>query len=205
MNNEMLPISRRMPQTKAKKLRRQGYIPGVLYGYKQDTLPVLFDKKRVEYFITHMNGNALFEISLDGALRPVRIREIQRDPVTQEIIHLDLQNVHMDRVIQMEVPLRFEGIHEVERRGLILQHQRNTALVEGLAKDIPAHIKVPVHLMQNRHSIRISDLELAAELSFVDPPDELIAMMVKPTREIPDEEEKETSEEQTQNERKAEA
>lgn len=184
MLSDMLTVSRRMPNTKARRLRREGYVPGVLYGGDAVTMPVLFDKKKVEYFVTHMDGNALFEVVLDGEIRPVRIREIQRDPVTREIIHIDLQNVFMDQRIEMDVPLKFEGIQELERRGLIVQHQKNTARVEGLAKDMPAHIKVPLHLLKDRPNIKVADLEVAQELSILDPPEALIALMVKPSREV---------------------
>src|SRR5690554_6830924 len=109
MNNELLQVMPRMPHSKAKQLRRQGYVPGVLYGKSHDTAPVLFDKKHVENFINRMGVAAVIEVAINGVMQSVKIREVQRDPITREIIHLDLMNVEMDQKIHAKIPLRFEG------------------------------------------------------------------------------------------------
>ena len=186
MNNNILQVSPRMPNSKAKQLRRQGYIPGVIYGKSHATAPVLFDKRNVENLVHRMGIGAVFEVYLNGIKQTVKIREIQRDPVTREIIHLDLLNVEMDQVIQAKVPLRFEGRRAVEKYGLILQHQKDSIEVEGLAKDIPSFIRVPLHMLQNNRSsnIRVQDLEVADELSIIDPPGDLIASALRPALKI---------------------
>jgi len=183
MNSEKLQISRRMPQAKARRLRREGYIPGVLYDNNQYAIPVVFNRKKVEGFLRGLGNSVLFEVSLDNETYPVRIREIQRDPVTNEVIHIDMQKVKGDQRIKAEVPLKFEGMHEVKRRGLILQHQKNTLEVEGLPRDIPPYIKVPVHLLGKKHSIRVLDLAVSKELSVIDSPEAVVALAVNPSRE----------------------
>src|SRR5690554_642720 len=106
MNKELLTISARVPQSKARKLRRQGYIPGVVYGNNHASTPVIFDKKNMENFVNRMGVGMTFEVILDGKTQPVRIQEVQRDPVSQDIIHVDLQSVDMDQKIQARVPLK---------------------------------------------------------------------------------------------------
>ncbi|MGI6527766.1 MAG: 50S ribosomal protein L25 [Caldicoprobacterales bacterium] len=185
MNNQLLQVSPRMPHSKAKQLRRQGYVPGVLYGKNHDTAPVLFNKKQVENFINRMGTAAVIEVEVNGVVQPVKVREVQRDPVSREIIHLDLMNVEMNQRIHAKVPLRFEGRQAIERVGLILQHQKDTVEVEGFAKDIPSFIRVPLHHLQGRQSsIRVQDLEIAEELSVIDSPNELIASALKPALRI---------------------
>jgi large subunit ribosomal protein L25 len=184
MNGEVLNISPRVPQSKARRLRRQGYVPGVLYGNSNTSTPVIFDKKHVESFVQHKGEAAIFEVSIDGKTMPVRIREVQRDPVSQEIIHMDLQNVQMDQRIQARIPLKFEGKQTAVKRGLILQQQKDTIEVEGLAKDIPRHISVPLSMLQNARNIRVQDLEIAAELSILDAPSEVVALSLKPAKEL---------------------
>src|SRR5690554_6633226 len=115
MNNNLLQVSLRMPDSKARQLRRQGYIPGVIYGKNHASAPVIFDKKHVENFVHRMGIGAIFEVVLNGVKQSVKIREIQRDPVTREITHLDLLNVEMDQKIQAKVPLRFEGRRAFEK------------------------------------------------------------------------------------------
>jgi large subunit ribosomal protein L25 len=182
VNGELLQVSPRISHAKAKQLRRQGYVPGVLYG-KNHAAPVLFDKKHVERFVHRMGTAAVIEVSLNGLKQQVKIKEVQRDPVTREIIHIDLMNVEMNQRIQAKVPLLFEGRQVMEKHGLILQHQKDFVEVEGFAKDIPSFIRVPLHILQSSRnsSIRVQDLEIAAELSVIDSPNELIASALKPT------------------------
>lgn len=184
MNKELLTISARAPQAKAKKLRRQGYIPGVVYGNNHISTPVIFDKKNIENFVNRIGVGMTIEVVLDGESQPVRIRDVQRDPVSQEIIHVDLQCVDMDQKIQARVPLKFEGKQTAERRGLIVQHQKKSIEVEGLAKDIPSHITVPLSMLQNTKAIRVMDLEVADELSIIDRANEVVALSIRPIKEI---------------------
>jgi len=106
MNSEWIHMSPRVPQSKAKKLRRQGYIPGVLYGNNHISIPVIFDKKNVENFIKHRGEDVVFEVSLNAETQPVRIKEIQRDPVSQDIIHMDLQKVQDGKISTFDAPLQ---------------------------------------------------------------------------------------------------
>jgi len=184
MNSELLNVSPRIPQIKAKKLRRQGYVPGVLYGYNHTTYPVIFERKSVEGFVQRIGTSAIFEVSLDGEIQPVRIREIQKDPITHEIIHMDLQSIQMDKKIKTSIPLRFDGKQMVEKSGYIIQHQKDSIEVEGFAKDIPSHISVPLNILQNKQSIRVQDLEIAEEISIINAPNDIIALVVRPAREI---------------------
>lgn len=192
MNKELLTISARVPQSKARKLRRQGYIPGVVYGNNHASTPVIFDKKNMENFVNRMGVGMTFEVILDGKTQPVRIQEVQRDPVSQDIIHVDLQSVDMDQKIQARVPLKFEGRQNAERRGVIVQHQKNSIEVEGLAKDIPSHITVPLSMLQNTKAIRVMDLEIADELSIIDRANEIVALSIKPVKEIVTDKEEDT-------------
>ncbi|HHY82352.1 MAG TPA: 50S ribosomal protein L25 [Clostridiales bacterium] len=189
MNTELLQVTQRVPQTKAKKLRRQGYVPGVLYGPNNTTVPVIFDKKSVENFVQRKGEGAVFDVSLNGEIHPVKILEVQRDPVSREIIHLDLINIETEKKIHARVPLRFEGKDIVEKRGYILQHQKDTVVVEGLAKNIPPYILVPLHKLQKANNIRVQDLEISEEISILDAPNELIAASLKPTMRAEAEEE----------------
>ena len=99
-NREQLTIATRMRQSRARALRRQGYIPGILYDNGNQSIPVLFGKKDVDNFIKYTGGNAVFDISLNEQTQLVRIRELQRDPVSKEIIHIDLQRAQEEGRIE---------------------------------------------------------------------------------------------------------
>lgn len=184
MNGELLNVSYRMKDSKAKELRRQGYVPGVIYGFSNEAIPVIFDTRAVENFLRNMNGNNVFEVSLEGDLKPVRIKHIQRDPVNHKIIHIDLQNVNMDKKLKAKVPVKYEGLSEIKRKGMILQHQKDYIEVEGMAADIPSHLTVSLHNISGNQSIRVQDVEFSGDISIIDSMDEIIASVIKPSNKI---------------------
>lgn len=183
MNSDLLQVSIRAPQSKAKQLRRQGYVPGVLYGRNTTTTPVLFNKNHVENFIKRVGEGTVFDIELDGIKQTVRIREMQRDPISKEIIHLDLMNVDLDQEIKINVALRFEGMESLEKSGYIVQQQKDSIEVEGLARNIPSFVSVPMDDLAEKGNIRVQDLEVPDGISVLDAPDDVIVSALTPAKE----------------------
>lgn len=174
-----MSITPRNGTEKARQLRRRGYIPAIFYGYNQKSTPVLFNQIEISRLIRKMGENALFEIALETEIKPVRIKEVQRDPVSKEIIHIDIQNIHMDRKIHATVPLKFSGINEIQRRGFIFQYQINKIQIVGLGRDIPSYIKVPVGSLAPGETIHIHDLEIADELTIIEQEYDVIGSVLK--------------------------
>jgi large subunit ribosomal protein L25 len=183
MNSDLLQVSIRAPQSKAKQLRRQGYVPGVLYGRNTTTTPVLFNKNHVENFIKRVGEGTVFDIELDGIKQTVRIREMQRDPISKEIIHLDLMNVDLDQEIKINVALRFEGMESLKKSGYIVQQQKDSIEVEGLARNIPSFVSVPMDDLAEKGNIRVQDLEVPDGISVLDAPDDVIVSALTPAKE----------------------
>jgi ribosomal protein L25 (general stress protein Ctc) len=158
MNSDLLQVSIRAPQSKAKQLRRQGYVPGVLYGRNTTTTPVLFNKNHVENFIKRVGEGTVFDIELDGIKQTVRIREMQRDPISKEIIHLDLMNVDLDQEIKINVAQITENINryssylkqqEIDSLNKAINKLREALKIESLplpGKDEPFYTELPPFL-----------------------------------------------------------
>lgn len=89
MGLDLLELQVRTKKTKANRLRQEGYVPGVIYG-KGVSRPIILNRKNLENSVRLLGENAVFNISLEGRSELVRIRELQRDPLTREIIHIDL-------------------------------------------------------------------------------------------------------------------
>ncbi len=178
---ETLNILPRMYTANARRLRREGYIPGVLYGSGMNQ-PVIFEKKSAESFVQHKGDNAVFQVSFSGQEQPVRIREVQRHPVTGEILHIDLQSVRMDKKVKATIPIRFEDRQKLSRLGFIINQQLNTVEVEGLPDSIPPHINIPLSALDGKRSIRVRDIEAAAELSIISDPEDIIATVTQASR-----------------------
>lgn len=143
MGLDLLELQVRTKKTKANRLRQEGYVPGVIYG-KGVSRPIILNRKNLENSVRLLGENAVFNISLEGRSELVRIRELQRDPLTREIIHIDLQCTQEGEKIKAFVPIHFEGKHVLEKKGYIINRQMNKIGIEGLAGTIPAHINVPL-------------------------------------------------------------
>jgi len=156
------------------RLRSNGFLPGILYGENQKNLPVVFNKSEVEMILKSRGENARFEVSINEETKPVMVKELQRDPLTGEPIHIDLQVIQKNRKINAEVPIRVKGVNQVERKGGIVQYHLKRVAVEGFSEDIPPYISANVSQLFPGQSLLVSHLEIASEISIITPGKEVI-------------------------------
>jgi large subunit ribosomal protein L25 len=158
----------------ARRLRRGGFVPGVVYGLGGDSLPFKVDARRVRAVLAE--GHALFDVEVDGEQLPVIVKEQQHDPVRGRLVHLDLLKVRLDEKIQAQVPLELEGVEEAPgvKEGGVLEHVTREILVEALPTDIPDRIVANVSGMGLAETMNHSSVgppagvELIGELEEID-------------------------------------
>jgi len=129
----------------ARRLRRSGYVPGIVYGKGDESTAFKVEARRLRAVLAE--GHALFDIQLDGGdQEPVIVKEQQRDPVRGLLVHLDLLRVRLDEKIQSMVPLELEGSEEAPgvKEGGVLEHVTREVLIEALPTDIPDRIVADV-------------------------------------------------------------
>ena len=128
----------------ARRLRRAGFVPGVVYGIGGETLPFKADALRLRAVLAE--GHALFDLEVDNDRQPVIVKEQQKDPVRGQVVHLDLLKVRLDEKIQSMVPLELEGVEEAPgvKEGGVLEHVTREVLIEALPTDIPDRIVADV-------------------------------------------------------------
>ncbi len=90
-------------------LRRNGYLPAVLYGADKSPVPIQLNSRETSKTINRIAGTVLIDLHLDGQVRKTLLREIQRNFVTDEILHIDFYEVAMDRVMRVSIPVRLVG------------------------------------------------------------------------------------------------
>lgn len=186
MRTRVLHISKREKTSKAKQLRREGFIPVIYYGNKQEPKSLIADKKELNSLVRKVGETALFEMAIEDELVPVRLKEVQRDPVTKEIIHVDLQDLPLNHKICMGIPLKIEGIKDIEANGIFLQRQSDIVNVEGYATNLPSNIHVYVGNMQPGDVIYIKDLKVKNEVRILDPPDRIVALALNTWQQAKD-------------------
>jgi large subunit ribosomal protein L25 len=173
----------------ARSLRRDGKVPGVIYGHGREAEAVTIDKSALNKMLFGISaGTTILEVAVDGRA-PVKalIREIQRDSLRPaEIIHLDLYEVRSDEEITLAVPIRLIGIPDgVRNFGGVLDHVLRELEVEVLPSNIPDHVDLDVTALTIGHSLFVRDgkVENAKVLNDPDPP---ICTVVAPrTEEAP--------------------
>jgi large subunit ribosomal protein L25 len=178
VSSRILNVFPREQRKNAKQLRRKGFIPAIFYGNNQTPRQLTAAKSEVNSLIRQFGESAFFEVSMEEDLKTVIIKEVQRDPVTREVIHIDLQYLPFDRRINMSIPVKFEGIKELESKGRILQRQAETVNVEGYAGALPSHIDVYVGDMQPGDTIRIHNLKVKDGVNVLGPRDKIIAVVL---------------------------
>ena len=145
----------------ARQARMAGKIPGVLYGPGEEAVVLEVD---VPDFLKVYHGghgeNVLMDLTVDSAEpQKVLFREVQRDPVTEDVLHIDFYHVSLTKPIRVHVPVLLEGIPDgVKNSGGILQHIMREVEVECLPTHIPDNIKMDVSELGIHDAIHISDL-----------------------------------------------
>jgi large subunit ribosomal protein L25 len=148
----------------SRRLLRDGKVPGVVYGLDQDTVPVAVEWPHLRAALTTEAGlNALITLEVDGAEDLTIIKDLQRDPVRRDVVHVDFLRVSRDVEIEVEVPIVLEGTAEkVEREDGTVAHLLFTLSVYAKPGSIPNELTVDVSDLELHDSIRVADLTLPA-------------------------------------------
>lgn len=152
----------------AKRERKEGYIPGVIYGKKMKNL--LFEVSDLELAreISSVGDHGMLNFTINGSEEKALIKEVQRDPVSHKIIHIDLEEVSGNEEIQSEVPIQFVGEEWLNNRGAVLQKEKMVVKVNCRADELPKSVSIDVSQGKLGDLYRFGDLELGCEISIVD-------------------------------------
>ncbi|HEY6194840.1 MAG TPA: 50S ribosomal protein L25 [Candidatus Eisenbacteria bacterium] len=169
----------------ARKARAAGQIPGVLYGHGETPVPVAVDQREFELALRgHKGGNAIVNLTVAGGSGVnALVRDVQYDPLSRAIVHLDFQHISLTEQIVVEVVLRFVGLPlGVKDGGGILEHSVRTLEVRCLPTAIPPSIDVDVTALNVGDSMHVRDLK-AEGYEIVTDGDVTIAAVVLPAVE----------------------
>src|SRR3954452_12881108 len=168
----------------ARRLRRSGLVPGVIYGGGDTPTHFAVDAPLLRN--TLARSGAILEVSLDGATgTPVLVKDVQRHPVRGEAVHVDFLRVRMDQAIQTTVTVELVGADEAPGivEGGVLSQETREITIEALPGDIPDSIKHDVSALEMNATITLDALTAPEGVTFVDDADTLIASIMPPTVE----------------------
>jgi large subunit ribosomal protein L25 len=171
-----------------RRLRREGYVPGVVYGTGDESIAFKVDARKLRTLLAE--GHALFDIELDGGeRRPVIVKEQQRDPVYGRVVHVDLLKVRLDETIQSTVPLELEGVEDAPgvKEGGVLEHVTRELLIEALPTDIPDRIVADVSGLGIAETMTLASVAPPPGVTLLDDVEETVVATVTAPSEIVEE------------------
>lgn len=180
----------------ARSLRRDGKVPGIVYGHGEESVAVAVDAGELMR-LTHTVSieNTIVDLSIaggDGGPYKVLVREIQRHPFKQEFLHVDFFRVAMDEKIHVDVPVMLTGVPTgVKDRGGVLEHMLRDLEVYCLPGSIPEKVEIDVSHLDIGDSIHVSEIELPDVEILTDLERSIVAVLAPTVIEEPEEEEEE--------------
>lgn len=182
---------------KVKRLRREGQVPGVVYGpVMKETVSVTVNDRDFGKFFMSYGHSTIFTLKWDGGSQPVLIREVQRDPVRQDILHVDFFAPNMNVALRQMIPVVLQNQSDEIEEGGVLQHVLNEIEVEALPANLPSEIAVDIaSLKAVGDSVHVSDIIPPADVEFLTDPETTVASIIVMAVEEEPEEETEEGEE----------
>jgi large subunit ribosomal protein L25 len=176
----------RRGSAEARRLRKEGFIPGVLYGNGKQPHPISVEERELRRVLTGASGlHAILDVVLAGqkTTHASILKEYQQDPIRGHISHVDLQEVRLDQPIQASVNVQLVGEPEGVKEGGVLSQVQREINVEALPMEIPEHVELDVSNMAIGDTLRLADLPEREGVKYLDNPEEtVLATVTLPTR-----------------------
>src|SRR6202522_3152827 len=170
----------------ARRVRREGKIPAVVYGAGKDATPVTVDPRHVLRILRSDSGhNTIFDLALNGDQTKAMIVDWQYEPIKGHLLHIDLKRIAMDKALRVSVPIELQGVPVgVKTEGGILEQMLREVEIECLPGDIPSHIDVDVSELTFGKVLRVADLPHNEKLKFISDANQPVAHVTSVKEEV---------------------
>ena len=176
-----------MGKNASRRLRKSGGVPGVVYGLDRPPFTVGVGARKIEEVLGLESGrNTIFTLALAGQdrSRAVMIKALQRDPVTERLVHVDFVRVDLAKSVRVSVPIRIIGIAEgVKSDGGLLEFVLRQVEVQCLPSDIPEHLDLDVTALRLNQHLSVKDLPARERVTIVDDPEAIVCVVAVPKEE----------------------
>ena len=173
-------------KNEARRVRRGGMVPGVVYGAKKEPITVALDPKQIARILQSATvHNTIFELALDGERTRAMIVDWQHEPIKGSLLHVDLKRIAMDQKLQVRVPIVLKGeAAGVKQQGGILEQVTREVELECLPEDIPSSIEADVTELVFGKVLRVADLQHSGKLKFLSDPNLPVAHIISVKEEV---------------------
>ena len=170
----------------ARRLRKEGIIPAILYGKDVEPLPLRISAKEWKTVQSHVKSNTIIKMELkrndQAEERPVMLKELRKAVLSDAVLHLDFLQVSMERAVQVEVPIHLVGEPVGLVKGGVIEQHLRSIMVESLPGQIPEKIDVDISALDIGDSIHVKEISLPG-IKLLAPPDVAVIGVTPPQAE----------------------
>ena len=182
----------RLGSPETRRLRKQGFVPGVLYG-RGEPVAICVEERELRRALTGAGGlHSILDVQIDGkgTSHASILKDYQVDKVRGFVTHVDLQEVRLDQTIHATVTVALHGGDDAPgvREGGVLSQPLRELSVEALPLEVPEHIDLDVSHMELGGTLRVADIVVGEGVALLDEPETVVATVTAPTREVAPEE-----------------
>ena len=177
--------TRNITGRKVKSLRREGFVPAVIYGHGFESLPIQVPVKDFERAYAEAGESSVIYLNLGDKNYPTIIQDVARNPVSDKFLHADFYKVRLDEKIKAKIPFNFIGESPAVRDlGGILVKNISEVEVEGFPQDLPHQIDVDISsLKELKGHILVKDLSVSGKLELKADPEAIVVLVQEPISE----------------------
>src|SRR6056297_671684 len=173
----------------SKQLRRAGQVPGVIYGHGEPTRNIKVSTKALNKVIEQYGESSLVTMSLDGDVLQTYIQDIQRDPLSQDIIHTDFRHLIAGEKVKIKIPVNVHNAEDLIKKEILLGQNTTELEVSCLPKDIIQSIDIDASELGDHATITVGELNLPDTIEALHDADETVVQTYyNRTSEEPEEE-----------------
>jgi large subunit ribosomal protein L25 len=188
----------RLGSPETRRLRKQGLVPGVLYG-RDEPIAICVEERELRRALTGAGGlHSILDVQIDGTGKSHAsiLKDYQVDKVRGFVTHVDLQEVRLDQPINATVTVQLHGGDDSPgvREGGVLSQPLRELSVEALPLEVPEHIDLDVSTMELGGTLRVADIDVPEGVTLLDDPETVVATLTAPSREVAPEDELEAAE-----------
>ncbi|WP_010309108.1 50S ribosomal protein L25/general stress protein Ctc [Kurthia senegalensis] len=165
------------------ELRKSGYVPAVVYGFKTDSTPIAVDAKQLEKTIRIEGRNAIITLDVEGKNVNAVLKEVQKDPVQGKLVHLDFLAVSMRQELEVEVPVVTVGVSPGVKEGGVLQQPIREIKVSAKPNDLPESVEVDISALAIGDTLTVGEVRDKSKYTILNEDEDVLVTVSAPVSE----------------------
>ncbi|MEA4826879.1 50S ribosomal protein L25 [Clostridium sp. JNZ J1-5] len=178
MSQVAIEVKEREAKENGRKLRRNGQVPGIIYGeFLDNPIPIKVENLTLSKLLKYNSKGSILKLKLNDDTRHCVVKDVQKNTIAGEIIHVDFQYVKESEVIKMNIPINYVGRENLELKKLVLETFLPELELQGAVEKIPEYIELNISQMNYEDKIFAKDVQLPEEVKLITDPDALLAVV----------------------------